>query len=279
VGLFSPKLLVAFDASGVCGARLPLRLGAPKVESLVRIPLPAGALQPAPFEENLLQPGEVRRALRELRGRLGDVARACLILPDGVARTLLLEPPPGTEAAAFARFRMAPSLPYASGEAVVDVLAVGRGRYVAAAVRRGVVRSYEAAAADAGFAQERVDLAPLTALAALLHEGPRGGFVALILGDAAFSLVACGDDGVPRLVRSRQRDPGADEAFRLKEELERTALAAGLGATPRVRIVGAGAPALMRTFAGQPVEAGWQASREGLPADAAELAWFGAALA
>jgi hypothetical protein len=274
--------VVAFDASGVAGAALARGLGAPRVRALVHVGLAPGALWPSPFEANVRRPEEVKDALREVARALplGD-AGVCLVLPDGVARLIDLDVPGDASAAAFARYRMAPALPYPPEEAVIDVLPLGRGRVLAAAVRRSVLEGYEAAAAEAGLAQERVDLAPLGALAALgLRD--RAGLLTLdlVLGDVAVSLAAR-VGGTVRVFRNRRRDRSAGEGRRLRAEADRTMALAGGEAAACIRVVGAGALALVRELqdAGAPAEAGWRVQGEGVAADGAELAWLGSAMA
>jgi hypothetical protein len=208
-------------------------------------------------------------------------AGACLLLPAGVARIVLLELPAGVEAEGFARFRLASSLPYPAAEAVVDLMPAGPGRVLAAAVRRRVVEEYERAAAAAGLRQARLDLAPLAALAGLEQEpsgGPRA--VDVILGDAAVSFAARAH-GALRAYRTRWRDPAVDETRWLADEAWRTADLIGDGAFPPLRVVGPGASALVRdwTAAGLSAAPGWALEGRGLPAPAAELAWLGGALA
>lgn len=274
--------MVAFDASGVSGAALGRGLGTPRVRALALAPLLPGALWPSPFEPNLRRSEEVAHAAREVARalRLRD-APVCLVLPDGVARLTDLDVPEGTSPVSFARYRLAPSLPYPIDEAVVDVLALGGSRVLAAAVRRSVLEGYEAAAAAAGLAQERVDLSPLGALAALGASAPAGEpVVDLVLGDAAVSL-ACRRGGAVGVVRNRRRDPSSGEWRRLHAEADRTAILGGEAPGARMRVVGAGALALVRDMqaAGAPAEAGWHVAGEGVPADGVELAWLGAALA
>jgi hypothetical protein len=274
--------VVAFDASGVSGAALGRGLGAPRVRALAHAPLPPGALWPSPFEPNLRQPEDVAEAAREVARalRVGD-APVCLVLPDGVARLLDLDVPPGTSPVSFARYRLAAGLPFPVEEAVIDVLPLGGSRVLAAAVRRAVLEGYEEAAAAAGLVQERVDLAPLAALAALGAAAPRGeSVVDLVLGDVAVSLAAR-TGGAVNAVRNRRRDRSAGEWRRLRAEADRTAALGGETALTRIRVVGAGAVALVRDLraAGAQAEAGWRVHGEGVPAEGAELAWLGAALA
>jgi hypothetical protein len=253
-----------------------------RVQALVRVPLEEGALVPGPLEANLLRPAEVVAALRSVAAGLdaGD-RQVCLVLPDGLARVALLEPPRGADARDFARFRLAQSLPYPAGEAIVDVLGVARGRFVAAALRRRVVEAYEAAAAEAGLRQERLDIAPLAAVSGLQRHAGSGPRSALILGDTAVSFAAWDAKGLLRAFRSRRRAGGADEPDRLREELARTACLGGESGAGQVRVVGSGAVDVVRafSFSGLAAEAGWGTPRNGLPVEPAELAWLGAAAA
>jgi len=268
---------VAFDASAVTAALAGWRGRGPRVERASRAELAPGALAVSAVESNVVDPAAVAAALRLLAGELLPARRACLILPDGVARLCVIEPPGGSDPVAFALFRLGQALPYPAAEAVVDVMRVGSRRYVAGAVRRSVVEGYEAVAAQAGWIQDRVEVAPLAALAGLLRTPGPG--VDLILGDAAVSLAGYDAQGGLRVLRSRLRDPGVDELERLGGEVDRTAALASDAAPPRLRVLGAGAAGIARGLAaaGCPAQAGWSAAADGLSADAAELGWLGAA--
>jgi hypothetical protein len=224
---------------------------------------------------------EVQRALGDVAaGVEGGRGPVDLILPDGVARTALLDVPAGVTAREFARYRMTAGLPYPPEEALVDVLPLDGGRVLAAAVRRSVIEGYEAAASAAGLDIERLDLAPLAALSALGRE-PRGTAVSVdvILGDRALSLAAW-QGGVLHVFRTRLRQSGPREPVWLGREVDRTAVLAGNGSAPRIRAVGPGAVALLRAWGdeGRTGEPGWRAEGA-LPVEATELAWLGAALA
>ncbi len=119
----------------------------------------------------------------------------------------------------------------------------------------------------AGFTQERVDLAPLIAVAGLLR---RGAGVHVILGDAALSLAAFQDARLTAF-RTRRRDPGPGEARRLLEEAERTALLGG--GDGAVTFVGPGARGLVQELvaSGSPVSLG--PGGESAP-EGAEAAWL-----
>ena len=276
-----PRLFVALDAGSVSGGAGARSGGGFRLASHARVPLGAGALAPSPFAPNVVRPAEVADALRELARslRIGP-APVCLLLPDGIARLALLDVPADVTPQQYARFRIVPALPYPAEEAVIEVLPLGPGRAVVAAVRRSVIEGYEAVAEQAGLAQDRLDLTPLAALSGLLREpGDAGGLtVDVILGDAAFCLAAH-QDGVLRALRNRRRDPGPDEPPRLAEEIQRTSVLAGDGAGPRVRVVGAGAGDLLASWraTGAAAEPGWRSESAGAGVEASELAWLGGA--
>jgi hypothetical protein len=269
---------LAFDASAVSAARSSWGASGPRIEAFALVPLPPGSIRPSPLEPNLGVPDQVRSALRDLRRSLDDPDRgAILVLPSGVARAALLDPADASPRE-YARFRLTQGLPYPATEWLVDVVPLGRGRFLGAAVRRSIVAEYEEAAAAAGWVQERLDLAPLAALDGLSrrpHEGGDG--VDVILGDVALSLAAH-KDGAVRGFRTRLRDRDDDEAGRIQAELERTGAAAGVDPA-RVRVVGPGARSLIHalSFRGLTAAAGWEARLEGLPVEACELPWLGAA--
>jgi len=279
VALHGARLVLAFDASAVSAARVSWGLSGPRVEACALVPLAPEALLPSPFEPNLARPEEVRAALRELRRALGDPERgATLVLPSAVARTAVLEPPADAAPRDYARFRLAQALPYPPSDALVDVVLLGKGRVLGAVVRRTVVAGYEEAAAAAGWKQERLDLAPLAALDGLMRRPPEGGAgVDVILGEVGFSL-AVFRDGAVQAFRSRLRDRGEGDADRVQAEAERTAAAAGLR-SPRFRVVGPGARSLIHalSFRGLSAAAGWDGPRDGMPVEACELPWLGAA--
>jgi hypothetical protein len=281
VKLLARRLLVALDASGVAGALVSRLPGRARVSALARVALPPGALVPSAVDDNLAGPEVVRAALRTLLSTLGAEGRpARLLLPGGLARLALFERSAGVSAVELARFRLSQALPYPASEALVDGLRVGARGYAAAAVRRRVVEGYEVAARDAGLAIERVELAPLAALAALQRSAPRGSSVDLILGDGALT-VAARRDGALALLRSRLRDPGPGEPERLRDEADRSARLAGDGTAPTLRVVGPGSTGLVRalSFAGRHAVAGWRIPLpEGATEESSELAWLGAAL-
>jgi len=238
VALLGTRLYVGLDASAVTAAAVAEGLGARRVHGLARVPLEPGALAPSPSGANLHRADEVRRAVRRAAEGLGP--RATLVLPDGVARVALVDVPDGADPREYLLFRLAPSLPFPAGEAIVDALAAGGRRAVGAAVRRATVAEYEQAAVAAGLEIERVHLAPLVALAGLLRRGERDG-VHAVLGDVAMCLAAF-RGGVPVALRSRWRDRSAGEAARLRREASWAVALGGDGKEP-LRLVCSGADA------------------------------------
>lgn len=254
--IFESKVFVAFDQSGVAGAVVSRGPRGARLLARAEAPLADGALLARAAEDNLARPEEVRAALARVYKELGgNGRRAALVLPEGIARLALLEVPPKLAPAEFARFRLAPALPFAAAEALVDGVAAPPSSFLAAALRRSVVRSYEAVAAAAGFTQDRVDLLSLLALAPLLQRpDPARTILAVVLGDAAFTL-AFVDSGRLALVRTRRRDRDGGEYVRLRDELTRTAALAGAASAPRVVAFGADAADLAAALRAE----GWSA--------------------
>lgn len=267
--LLGTRIYLAVDASGVMAAEIAESVKGRALRSLVHEPLAEGALVPGATGSNLADADAVRAALARVLGKL-DRARVTLVLPDGVARLVLVEPPRGVPAREYVAYRLASSLPWPAAEACFDVLDAGLGRVVGAAVRRATVGEYEQAATAAGASVERVHLAPLLALAGPLR-GRGGDVVHAVLGDVAMCL-ALVRDGALVALRSRRRDRSPGEASRLREELLKLAsrTAGGNGDLPfvvsgsdaarlRPEIAAAGsldgvAPALVPQGG---VEAGW----------------------
>jgi len=277
IAVLGSQLFVAFDAGSLTGALVSGGLRGRRVRACVRVSLAPGALEPGALSLNIIRGDEVRDALSRVRADLEvNGRRATLILPDGVARTRLLELEGDVEPRALARFKLARGLPYPEDDAVVDGLRLGRGHFLAAAASRSVLAEYESAARDAGFRQERVDLAPLTG-AAGLHRSGSGETVDVLLGDVALSVIAYGQ-GRPVAFRNRRRDRGPAEADWLAAEIERAARLGGLVAH-RVRLVGSSASELAQRLAdrGVPAEAGWPRAISSDGIDVAEISWIGGA--
>lgn len=279
MALLRSRFLVAFDAGSVAGTIVSPGLGGARMGPWMRVPLPAGALHPSAAETNLVDPQAVADALAAVRAGLGAKrTEAVLVLPEGVARVVLLETPRGVDPRAFARFRLAQALPYPGAEAVVDLLPVARGRYLCGAVRRSVAQSYEALAEAHGLSVDRVDVAPLLATASLKRlKRPGEEGAALFLGDVALSFAAFAR-GRLAAFRTRLRAPGAEEAAWLVEELSRTTALAGSGSLCRVLVLGSGARNVAQSLQSLGCDA-MPASGDEEPSESADRAWMGAAFA
>jgi hypothetical protein len=282
MALGQSSVRVAFDATAVSGARPTRGLRGRRLASFARAPLGDGALAPSPHEKNVRRADEVRDALA-LVARSLDAAREpiAFLLPDGVARLALLEAPEGVRPDEYARYRMAPGLPYPIRDAVVQTEAAGPRRVLAAVARASVIAEYEDAVRSAGLVQARVDLAPLAGLHALRRAAARGtGCVDVVLGDAAYSLALHDGRGL-RVLRNRRRDRDEGEPRRLALEIERALRHAAIDGRLPARVVGPGAMALLRELAaaGGTAEPGWAIEGKGLAVDAVEVPWLGSLFA
>jgi hypothetical protein len=272
---------VAFDAAAVCGARPTRGLRAKRLASFARAALAEGALLPSGQERNVVRPDEVRDALAHVAGTL-DAAREpiAFLLPDGVARLVLLETPANVRPEEYARYRLSPTLPFPPREAVVQAEPAGPGRILAAVAWRSVIAEYEEVVKAAGLEQASMDLAPLAGLHALRRAARGAAGIEVVLGDAAYALTLH-DAGAMRVLRNRRRDRDADEPRRLALEVERALRLAGLEARPRARVVGPGAASLLRELAasGAPAEPGWAIDGGAMPVEASEVPWLGSLFA
>ncbi len=278
------RLVVSIGPDSVAGAVLRSGWGKPQLAAVARLPLEKGAAVVSGTEPNIVDEGAVGDALAALKRELRSDGRAAiLVLPAGLARPLLVgngASEGGRFASELARFRLAPSLPFPANEAIVDGLALGRGRHLVAAVRQSVLEGYERALAAGGFDQRRVDLAPLAATAALARRPARAsGALDVILGRAAVSL-AVWRNGELIAFRTRLRASDGGDNAALWADVERTAALALGGAPALVRAVGPAAVEWIRSARarGQAAEPGWDLPSATATVEPCELEWLGAAL-
>jgi hypothetical protein len=269
LGLRSP-LYLAFDATTLSAATVSQAFRRRHIRAFETMSLPAGVLAPSAVSPNVIRPADLREALSRLRARLGRTGAATLVLPEGTARLMLLDAS-GESIRDYARFRLAAGLPYPIEEALVDVLPVSGGRALAAAVRRSIVEEYEAAAGDAGFERERVDLAPLMGLAGILSRGGPSPRVHALLGESALSLAAVGAAGLGA-IRQRRRDPGPGEPEWLLAEAARTARLLGNGDEFHLSVAGPGASAIAQELASSGLSV--QVPQVSAPAPGGDAAWL-----
>jgi len=205
VSLLPPRLVVAFDADGIRAGVVRRGIERPRVSASSWCPLDPGALAPSPVDANVVRFDEVRDALERVAREIGVNGRlVTCALPDGTARAAVFPSPRGVGAEEFVRFRLGSSLPYPSSEAVARLLPAGRGRVLAAAVRRSIVEGYEAVLEAAGLRRDRVDVASLAAVRALrVRLRGRGSVVAVVSG-AWSTTLALLESGALRVLRSRR---------------------------------------------------------------------------
>jgi hypothetical protein len=263
------KRVVGFDAAGVRCALVRTGIGKARLIGYAEEAVAEGVIVPQPFESNLSDPQAVRETLRVCQRRLDSNGRsAVLVLPDGIAHFSLLSTDRDQFDPEWARFRLAPTLPYPADEMVISALRVGRRRFLAAAVRRQVVSGYEETVREAGLAVERVDLLPFAVLGASIPRARAlAGMVDLFLSETAYTLVAW-RRGTVGAFRSRRRDRSPGEVERVAAEVQRTAHLSGLNVSPRVRVAGCAA----RSWIGSLVGAGfWAGPVLSLPSATAEI--------
>lgn len=208
--------------------------------------LPAGALVPSAFASNVVGFAEAQAAVARVRSALKDSrGPATIVLPDGIARTSVVDIPAGTPPSEFVRFRLGPSLPYSSTEAIFGHQQLGGHRVLAAAVRRDVVAGYEELVRSAGLDVAGVELAPLAGLPVLRRAaGTRDLVVGLLVSDSVLSM-ATFRHGQLLSFRSRRRVIGDAEIPRLQEDILRSVAACGFSGRPRVFLAGPGARELL----------------------------------
>ena len=273
--------MVAFDVGRVWGVLVRRGLAQARLVGAARETLPPGALKPSPHERNLLRPAEVRDAVHAVCAQLGlaEGQRADLILPAGIARPVLFDPPAGDTTPDSLRFRLANALPYAASEAVVGTIPVPPGRVLAAAARRSVVAEYEAIVEAAGCKPRRVELAPLVAFAGLLARPLPARALDVVLGEAAVSLARWEHTGLATF-RTRLRTVSRDDLAWLAAEIERAAQTDGQTSFAAVRLSGAGACALADHARANGREAllAWDLAQPPSGMEPAEIAWLGGVL-
>ncbi len=269
------RLWLSLDSRAACALRVRGGLRGARLEAFARAPLSPAALVPTPAGPALQEPEAVRqaaaRALAGVAARPGE--RACLLLPDGLARLVLLDVPPRIEPAQFARFRLGPQLPFAPSEGVFGCLALPGGRHAAAGLRRGQVESYEGLARSVGLRPAGVFLASQAALEASRRHGWREALVVL-LGDTTMLLVALRAGHVAGLRHLLRVEAGEPE--RLRAEGQRSLTEAHLPPQTAWWVAGQGARAAVHalTVVGQPARLVGP-GLVGVPEAAEDLLWLG----
>jgi type IV pilus assembly protein PilM len=196
-------------AARATSAELPL-------DSVARVPLAPGAVQPGLKPGNLADRvaviAAIRRALESIDARPNSRgADLTIIIPDAAVRVLLLDfdalPTKLTEALPIVRFRLKKLLPFEADDAMItfQVMSSSRSivRVLAVAMPRDVLQEYETAVREAGFEPGAVLPSTLAALAGLTGAEPS---LVVNAGHAGIT-TAITRDGVLLLHRSVDLQP------------------------------------------------------------------------
>src|ERR1700761_3942834 len=178
-----PRLACEIAPEGVSAARAATAEG--PLDSVARVPLAPGAVQPSHKPGNLVDRVAViaamRRALESIDVRPNNRgAELTIILPDAAVRVLLLDfdalPTKLTEAFPIVRFRLKKLVPFEVDDAMISfqVMSSARNnvRVLAVAMPRDILAEYETAVREAGFEPGAVLPSTLAALAGLSAPEP-----------------------------------------------------------------------------------------------------------
>jgi type IV pilus assembly protein PilM len=173
-----PRIACEIAAEGVSAARAATAEG--PLDSVARIQLAAGAVQPSHKPGNLVDRvaviAAIRRALEGIEIRPNSRgADLTLIIPDAAVRVLLLDfdalPSKLTEALPIVRFRLKKLLPFEADEAMISfqIMSSTRNnvRVLAVAIPRDILREYETAVREAGYEPGAVLPSTIAALASI----------------------------------------------------------------------------------------------------------------
>jgi hypothetical protein len=175
-------------------------------------------LIPHPSRPNVTKPEDLRQAVQEVAGVVGNgTGRVGLVVPDGAVRVALFSfetlPEDARDAEALVRWRMRERLPFAPEEARVSFQVVsrepGQVEVLAVAARNSVLHEYEAALEPVNGGPELILPATLTLLP-LLPDGETGGqLLSHVCAKWVTSVVVAG--GQPCLWRTRELELGSGE--------------------------------------------------------------------
>jgi type IV pilus assembly protein PilM len=152
-----PSIVVEIATTHVAAAQWSKTGGS--LESHAVEPLPIGAIMPSPVEANVVQPEEVKTALRKVFNRVPiSDAPLALLIPDPVVRVFILPfdtlPRRTDEALPLLRWRLKKSVPFDMDETVVSWMRQsgreGTLEVITSVARQRIVREYEETLAPLG---------------------------------------------------------------------------------------------------------------------------------
>jgi type IV pilus assembly protein PilM len=185
-------------------------------------PLPAGALEISPVEDNIRQLDAITPVLGQFTGTHGGGKRksAAVLLPDGCARVSVLDfdafPEGEAEQVALVRFRVKKTIPFDVDSATVGYYLQrggakqGKTEVVAVIVAHEILARYEALFRNAGFHAGEITVSALAALN--LYKGQEAAVLARLAGNTLTVMVAAA--GKLRLFRCLTLEEASHEEIR-----------------------------------------------------------------
>jgi type IV pilus assembly protein PilM len=184
-------------------------------------PLPRGALEISPVEDNVRQLEAITPVLGQFAGVRGARRRtAAVLLPDACARVSVLDfdafPEAPAEQASLVRFRVKKTIPFDIDSASVGYYVQrggskqGKTEVVAVTVAMEILARYEALFRNAGFHPGDVTVSALAALN--LYKGQEAAVLARLAGNTMTVMVAAA--GKLRLFRCLTLEEASEEEIR-----------------------------------------------------------------
>lgn len=214
-----PTLGLHLDAQRVTVVLVDRGASSPTIGAVASAALPPGALVPSLTAHNVLQRDAVVQAVRGLLEQIGGrPRRVALVIPDTAAKVSLLPleqvPASARDLEQLIRLQLRKTVPFPVDEAQVTWSRGGQQdgatTLVVTAMRRDIVREYEAVCTAAGLHAGTVDLATfnVTNLALLSGESGSGlpGDTLLVHVTATYASIALMRDGNLIFFRTRQND-------------------------------------------------------------------------
>ncbi len=209
-----PTLGLHIDAPRVTAVVVD-RVPGPLVRAVASVALPPGAVVPSLTAHNILQPEVVVQALRGLLEQLGGrPRRVALAIPDAAAKVSLLPfeqvPASSRDLEQLIRLQLRKTVPFPVEDAQV---AWSRGgeqdgstTMVVTAMRRDLVREYEAVCSAVGLHAGTVDLATFNVLNLASLGGGLPGDTLLVHVTATYASIVLVRDGALIFFRTRHSD-------------------------------------------------------------------------
>lgn len=211
-----PTLGLQIDTQRVTAVLVDRTAATPVVRGMATAPIPASALVPSLTAVNVVERDVVVAAVRSVIEQIGGrQRRVALVIPDTAAKVSLLPfeqvPSHARDLEQLVRLQLRKTVPFPVDDAQ---LAWSRGpargtaaTVVVAAMRRDIVREYEAVCAAAGLHAGTVDLATFNVVnLALLGRGATAGDTLLVYVTPGYASVAVVRDDELIFFRTRPAD-------------------------------------------------------------------------